>query len=161
MCMCPSIHKDMWKCMCVDFHHPGLHQLLHLSSVSCCFGPNPSSRPASPQCRSNTVFPLNQMKKVKRRTWLSEPKGSARKPRTSHFFLIQHNKGGTSAQEIITTSTLNDYFLTKTQRVHRVQNNNNAFVEQSRSRCFKYLLLTTRLWERLTWSFKRGQTISE
>lgn len=80
-------------CVCVDLHHPWLCQLLHLRSVSCCFGLNPSCRPASPQRRSNTVFPLNQMKKVKRRTWLPEPEGSARTPRTSHRFpVIQHNK---------------------------------------------------------------------
>lgn len=79
--------------VCVDLHHPWLCQLLHLRSVSCCFGLNPSCRPASPQRRSNTVFPLNQMKKVKRRTWLPEPEGSARTPRTSHLFpVIQHNK---------------------------------------------------------------------
>ena len=113
-----------------------------LELVSCWFGPNPSCRPASPQRRSNTVFPLNQMKKVKRRTWLPEPEGSARTPRTSHFFppVIQHNKGATSVQEIITTSTLNDYVLSKTHRVHRVQNNNDAFVVQSSLRRFKYLL---------------------
>lgn len=38
------------------------------------------------------------------------------------------------------TSTPNDHFLTKTQRVQRVQNNNDAFVVQSSLRCFKYLL---------------------
>lgn len=146
--VCVCIHKDMLTCgcghacICVCVDHPWLCQLLHLSSISCCFGPNPSCWPASPQRRSNTVFPLNQMKKVKRRTWLPEPEGSARTPRTSRFFpVIQHNKGATSAQEIITTSTLDDYFLTKTQRVQRVQNNKDAFVVQSSLRCFKYLLL--------------------
>lgn len=74
-------------CVCGDLHHPWLCQLSHLSLVSRCFGPNPSCWPASPQRRSNTVFPLNQMKKVKRRTQLHEPEGSARTPRTSHFFL--------------------------------------------------------------------------
>lgn len=71
-------------------------------------------------------------------------RGFSRNTKDESFFVsvIQHNKGATSAQEIITTSTLNDYFPTQTQRVQRVQNNNDAFVEQSclRWMCFEYLL---------------------
>lgn len=115
-------------------------------AVSRCFGPNPSCRPASPQRGSDSAFPLNQMKKVKRRTWLPEPEGSAGTPRTSRIFaVIQHHKGATSAQEIITTSTRRDSSLTKTQREQRVQNNNDAFVLQSSARCFKDF---TKQWER-------------
>lgn len=81
------MHTYVLHILWVDLHHPCLCQLLYLSSVSCCFGPTPSCQPVSLQRRSNTVFPLNQMKKVKRRTWLPEPESSARTPRTSPFFL--------------------------------------------------------------------------
>lgn len=122
--MLNSVHTLTCSRACVrvmcnaDLHHPWLCQLFHLSSASCCFGPNPSCWPASPQRRSNTVSPLNQMKKVKRRTWLPEPQGSARTPRTSLFFPeIQHSKGAASSQGIITTSSPDDLFLVKTQWV--------------------------------------------
>lgn len=143
------IHEDVHtcpcgfvcKCICVDLHHPSALPAPPLELCFPLFWPKSQLPACLPQRRSNTVFPFNQMKKVKRRTWLPEPEGSARTPRTSFFFsVIQHNKGATSAQEIITTSTLNDYFLTKTQRVQRVQNNNDVFVVQSRLRCFKHLL---------------------
>lgn len=76
------------------------------------------------------------------------------------FFPIQHNKGGTSAQEIITASTVNDSMLTKTQWVRGVQNNNDAFVEESSSRCSEYCLLHLLcLWDLLTWSFKGASSI--
>lgn len=69
-----------------------------LRSISCCFGPNPGCWSGS-----NTVFPLNQMKKVKRTTQFPQPEGSARIART-FCLLIQHNKGAkTQAQVIITT----------------------------------------------------------
>lgn len=104
------IHKDVCKCICVcvcvDFQHPGPSQFPHFSSTSCCFGPNPSCWPASPHQRSDTVFPSVQMKKVKKRTWLPEPEGSATNQGQVPFFPpVRHNKGATSAQEIITTST--------------------------------------------------------
>lgn len=67
-------------------------------------------------------------------------RGFSRKTKDKSFFPIQHNKGGTSAHEIITASTVNDSLLTKTQWVHRVQNNNDAFVEESSSRCSEYRL---------------------
>lgn len=72
----------------------------------------------------------------------SRARGFSQNTKDESFFppVIQNNKGATSAQEIITTSTFNDYVLSKTHRVHRVQNNNDAFVVQSSLRCFKYLL---------------------
>lgn len=71
--------------------------VIALRSTSCCFGPNPSC-----WYGSNTVFPLNQMKKVKRTTPFPQPEGSARIART-FCLLIQDNKGATPAQVIITT----------------------------------------------------------
>lgn len=116
-------HKTMHACACMwTFTPRGPASSPYMSSATCCFGPNPSSRRASPRRRSNTVFPLDQMKKVKRRTRLPEPQGSARTPRTgqdsfSSFCNPTQLKGATFAQETIITSTPSGYFPAKTHRV--------------------------------------------
>lgn len=88
------VHIQMQTCVCGCRL---MSLVIALRSTSCCFGPNPSC-----WYGSNSVFPLNQMKKVKRTTPFPQPEGSARIART-FCLLIQDNKGATPAQVIITT----------------------------------------------------------
>lgn len=160
------IYKDMLKkTLCVNVHAWTFPTLCFNSSSACVAFPAVLAQiPAAslpPHSAGQTLFSLLiKWKRLKGEHGSLSQRVQPENQGQVFFFPIQHNKGGTSAQEIITASTVNDSLLTKTQWVQRVQNNNDAFVEESSSRCSEYRLFHLLcLWDLLTWSFKGASSI--